>query len=693
MSQGGVVLEVIIFGAKGLVGSQVFTVPQISVGRDPRAMVRLDDPSVSLRHAVLAFDGDSVRVRDVGSRTGTWLNGRSIDDDSELGPTDELVVGTFRLRLSIHRPAAVEDARRRPRQMSVPTPLEEFVPGAPAPGGYGAVDPLEEGSAEARDTAPTLTRAADVHPKTDPPPQPSSDVDALLADALAFGPAAGEREPGPPLGILPILPSTARAFVRDDERERDDHEAPKRELGGQREREREDYRSEREDDEDDEDAGFVPPFDMLAALSRSAKAPLLAGSGSLAVEVVHFREDLVLSLQHIGKDGSIRVARGQADLEIRERAGSFELHSGGSEGFSVKENDRPLRSESQSTLDGGGAIPIVPGTRLQIALGDGEGLLVHVVSCEPALSVHRPSLKTQGPSLAMGAASAVTHVAVLAIVGLALLGGKTADAEDINAGRFATISLKDVEIEPPPPPPPEDPPVPTETPIPSPTPERRAQHQPTTSGAPASPAARAERDPAPSASALKLLKALGSPSASGPQPIALASLDAMPHARSGFKVSDVVGKAPGDTLRATSLVADAQVNTKSAAEVGADVGRVHAKTGDSVRARVTAAPQAIGGEGHLDRGEIQRVVNAHLFQVQGCYERQLMKDPSLGGKATFQWVIGTSGSTGGVRVAQSSIHSVEVLTCIQTAIQRWTFPAPEGGSVTVTYPFAFTSGS
>jgi hypothetical protein len=44
-----------------------------------------------------------------------------------------------------------------------------------------------------------------------------------------------------------------------------------------------------------------------------------------------------------------------------------------------------------------------------------------------------------------------------------------------------------------------------------------------------------------------------------------------------------------------------------------------------------------------------------------------------------------------VRIGRSSVHSTEVTTCIQTAIQGWHFPAPQGGSVTVTYPFAFSS--
>jgi hypothetical protein len=195
----------------------------------------------------------------------------------------------------------------------------------------------------------------------------------------------------------------------------------------------------------------------------------------------------------------------------------------------------------------------------------------------------------------------------------------------------------------------------------------------------------------PSAAASKILSALGG--VAGPATVnveTISNLDAVPHGNAGFKVSGVVGKAPGDTLRVGAGGGDAQITPQSANELGS-VGKVHAQsTGDGVvRARVTTAPPAMQGEGHLDRGEIQRVINGHIYQVQGCYERQLMKDPSLSGKVSFQWLITPSGAVSNVRVGQSSLRSVEATSCIQGAIAGWKFPQPQGGSVTVTYPFSF----
>jgi hypothetical protein len=196
----------------------------------------------------------------------------------------------------------------------------------------------------------------------------------------------------------------------------------------------------------------------------------------------------------------------------------------------------------------------------------------------------------------------------------------------------------------------------------------------------------------PTQSTQKILSALGGV-ASPLNAISVSNLDALPVAAgAGFKVSGAVGKAPGDTLRVVTT-GGTDPDMKSASELGGnDLGKIQAHVGTGVvRARVTAVPQGIRGEGTLDRGEIQKVVNAHLYQIQGCYERQLAKDPSLSGKVFLDWVIGTSGGVSSVRIGRSTIRSVETVTCIQSAIQSWKFPQPQGGSVTVTYPFAFSS--
>jgi putative peptide zinc metalloprotease protein len=51
----------------------------ITIGRSPDNAVRLADPSVSRRHARISVGADGPVLQDVGSRYGTWLDGRRID--------------------------------------------------------------------------------------------------------------------------------------------------------------------------------------------------------------------------------------------------------------------------------------------------------------------------------------------------------------------------------------------------------------------------------------------------------------------------------------------------------------------------------------------------------------------------------------------------------------------------------------
>src|SRR6266498_295244 len=48
---------------------------RILVGQSPACGVRLADPTVSRRHAALELAGGALRITDLGSRNGTWVNG------------------------------------------------------------------------------------------------------------------------------------------------------------------------------------------------------------------------------------------------------------------------------------------------------------------------------------------------------------------------------------------------------------------------------------------------------------------------------------------------------------------------------------------------------------------------------------------------------------------------------------------
>ena len=67
------------------------------IGRSANADIRLDDPSVSRRHALIVSEQpDSLRVLDDRSLNGVFLNGEVVEW-GRLGDGDELTIGRYRL--------------------------------------------------------------------------------------------------------------------------------------------------------------------------------------------------------------------------------------------------------------------------------------------------------------------------------------------------------------------------------------------------------------------------------------------------------------------------------------------------------------------------------------------------------------------------------------------------------------------
>ena len=78
------------------------------LGRSLAAHVRLDDPTVSRRHALVHREGSNVRVLDDRSLNGVWVNGERVDWH-ELSDGDEVTIGRFTIHfLSVKQPADAE---------------------------------------------------------------------------------------------------------------------------------------------------------------------------------------------------------------------------------------------------------------------------------------------------------------------------------------------------------------------------------------------------------------------------------------------------------------------------------------------------------------------------------------------------------------------------------------------------------
>jgi hypothetical protein len=70
--------------------------PVTSVGRHPRSNIFLDEVTVSRHHAELRWTNGGVRVVDLGSLNGTYVNGEAVES-AMLVHGDELQCGKFQL--------------------------------------------------------------------------------------------------------------------------------------------------------------------------------------------------------------------------------------------------------------------------------------------------------------------------------------------------------------------------------------------------------------------------------------------------------------------------------------------------------------------------------------------------------------------------------------------------------------------
>jgi len=69
------------------------------VGRDPASGICLDDPHISWTHAALRRRGDAVYVQDLGSTSGTFVNGQALTAVRELRPGDIVTFAGISARL------------------------------------------------------------------------------------------------------------------------------------------------------------------------------------------------------------------------------------------------------------------------------------------------------------------------------------------------------------------------------------------------------------------------------------------------------------------------------------------------------------------------------------------------------------------------------------------------------------------
>ena len=113
---------------------------------------------------------------------------------------------------------------------------------------------------------------------------------------------------------------------------------------------------------------------------------------------------------------------------------------------------------------------------------------------------------------------------------------------------------------------------------------------------------------------------------------------------------------------------------------GGRLGGAHATEPPRVRVG------AVQVSGHVPAELIQRIVRQNFGRFRLCYESGLRRAPDLQGRISVRFTIQRDGSVADASVVASEIGP-EVPTCIARAMYGLSFPAPDGGSVTIVYPF------
>jgi hypothetical protein len=119
------------------------------------------------------------------------------------------------------------------------------------------------------------------------------------------------------------------------------------------------------------------------------------------------------------------------------------------------------------------------------------------------------------------------------------------------------------------------------------------------------------------------------------------------------------------------------------------VGRPGAPDHVTKGPRIAIQPATLSG--HLPADVIQRIVRQNFGRFRQCYEVGLRSNPNLEGRVVARFVIGRDGAVSNVS-AGGDLPDAGVRSCVASAFYGLSFPSPDVGIVTVSYPIMLQPG-
>jgi hypothetical protein len=681
----------------------------VKIGRLPSSQLRLDDDAVARMHAVIEVSAHDVRLVDLGSSSGTIINGARVDKHAMLQPGDTIEVGPYAIEVAFARAAEHAAIAQRPA-MAVGAEMASVAAASPV--------------------MPRTTAAAS-RPHDPGLPEVEVDDGTSVAEVIAtyggtvldvqhIGQARTRRKLAPALIGAGALMTIAGAAL---------------------------FASEVGQDWD----AYNEALATAQAEGRPAPQEPGTGLGSLGamlallglVPMVHGasrRETTVVTDYTVGESSHVSFPLAGAGLPdaaafpiVRTVDGqqvlSFASSMEGEVAFSGhRESLQALARDGRARATGGGAfeLPIPRGARCRLQLGEATFLVSSVAPGRAIASraeADKPFWAYTGGTLAVvGGLLALSQMIPSDELGM--------DLDDLAASNRFVGYIQQPDLQPEP--------EPTEEPS-------QENEEPGGQGERASGAEGKMGDPtdrnqnrayamkkrpnvpqglarnfsmdrqASEAGILGLMK---------DEPTSIFA-DASGTFASGTHDEDVWGNLQGTEigsafgLAGKGLVGTGRGGGGDGQGIGmGDVGLIGWGSGggdgrstgsggglrygrdgagfDGRKKRAPAVRIATGTtHGALDKDLIRRVVRAHINEVRHCYNQGLSKNPNLAGRVSVQFQIGGTGKVAAaVPVASSStLDDVSVQRCVAQAVKRWSFPkASTGGTSMVTYPFVFSPG-
>ena len=138
--------------------------------------------------------------------------------------------------------------------------------------------------------------------------------------------------------------------------------------------------------------------------------------------------------------------------------------------------------------------------------------------------------------------------------------------------------------------------------------------------------------------------------------------------------------------------AGASATASATAGSGQGFGSGHGRLGGAHHvAPPTIRMGATQVSGRVPPEVIQRIVRQNFGRFRRCYLEGLARSPHLQGRVSVRFVIGRDGSVTASENAGSDLPDIRTIECVVRATTGLSFPAPDGGTITVTYPISFSN--